>query len=86
MTVMLAAQREVVSAPVRSFSTGGREGWKEERVEEEPGGGRRSQLWVSHSLSPPPGALAAGFTSLVYEDFYLLTVLMLSFRSLKKSA
>ena len=31
-------------------------GWWEERVEEEPGGGRLSQLWVSHSLSPPPGA------------------------------
>lgn len=55
-------------------------------MEEEPGGGRLSQLWVSHSLSPPTGALARGFTSLVYEDFYLLTILMLSLRSLKKSA
>ena len=53
VTVMLAGREKSCLLSFWSFSPGGREGWREEGVEEEPGGGRLSQLWVSHS-SPLP--------------------------------
>lgn len=87
VTVMLAGQREVLSALLLEFQPR-----REGGVEGGEGGGGAwwgaslPALGESLPLPSPWSCSAGGFTSLVCEDFYLLTVLRSSLRSLKKSA